>query len=51
MADALAAPPGTHDAIRSTARETVVRRYDLRRVCLPGQVALVEEIGRGPRVA
>ena len=51
VADALAAPPGTHDAIRSTARETVVHRYDLRRVCLPGQVALVEEIGRGPRIA
>ena len=32
--------------LRVAARQTVVQRYDLRRVCLPGQLALVEALQR-----
>ncbi len=32
---------------RKAARETVVRRYDLRRVCLPGQIDLIETLAAG----
>lgn len=32
---------GTMLAMRSRARQTVVERYDLRRICLPQQVALI----------
>jgi glycosyltransferase involved in cell wall biosynthesis len=33
-------------ALREAARRTVVERYDLKRVCLPAQVALVERLQR-----
>jgi glycosyltransferase involved in cell wall biosynthesis len=32
------------DAVRREARRTVVERYDLRRVCLPAQARLVEQL-------
>ena len=35
--------PRAFDALRTTARRTIVERYDLRRVCLPGQLRLLEE--------
>ena len=37
--------------LRDAGRETVVKRYDLRSVCLPRQKALVEDLvnGRPPR--
>jgi glycosyltransferase involved in cell wall biosynthesis len=44
MCDALLAPPDTHDTLRSNARDTIVSRYDLQRVCLPRQMALVERL-------
>ena len=47
VVDAVEAPAERFDALRSTARETVVSRYDLRRVCLPQQLALVERVARG----
>jgi glycosyltransferase involved in cell wall biosynthesis len=33
--------------LRAGARETVVERYDLRRICLPAQLRLVEALNRG----
>jgi glycosyltransferase involved in cell wall biosynthesis len=33
-----------HDHIRRAARLTIVTRYDLKRICLPGQLGLVERI-------
>ena len=33
--------PQKYEAMRSKARETIVQRYDLRRVCLPRQVAML----------
>jgi len=47
MGEALEAPPGAHDALRSNARETIVSRYDLERICLPRQMALVEQLALG----
>ena len=47
MVEALQAPPGAHDRLRSNARETIVSRYDLQRVCLPRQRALVERLALG----
>jgi glycosyltransferase involved in cell wall biosynthesis len=38
------AEPRRYDALRAAARETIVRRYDLRRVCLPRHVALVDAV-------
>ena len=40
--EALAAPRA-FDALRKNARQTVVDTYDLRRICLPAQLALVRE--------
>ncbi len=42
--DALA-HPGKYKAMRAEARRTVVERYDLAKIALPQQVALVEEMG------
>lgn len=47
MVEALQAPPDAHNALRSTARETIVSRYDLQRICLPKQMALVERLALG----
>jgi len=33
--------------LRARARETVVERYDLRRICLPAQLRLLETLNRG----
>jgi len=33
--------------LRARARATVVERYDLRRVCLPAQLRLLETLNRG----
>ena len=41
------AEPGRFDAIRARARAEVVAKYDLKRVCLPAQVALVESLVQG----
>ncbi|WP_112310658.1 glycosyltransferase [Pseudogemmobacter bohemicus] len=38
------AEPERFDAIRQHAREQVIAKYDLKRVCLPAQVALVESL-------
>jgi glycosyltransferase involved in cell wall biosynthesis len=46
LADALANPD--RDApLRAAARATVLKDYDLRRVCLPRQIALLEGMGQG----
>ena len=47
MCEALEAPPGAHDALRNNARETIISRYDLQRICLPKQMALVERLALG----
>ena len=47
MCEALEAPPGAHDALRNNARETIISRYDLQRICLPKQMALVERLAMG----
>jgi glycosyltransferase involved in cell wall biosynthesis len=39
--EALSSP---HEALRASARHTVVARYDLQRVCLPAQRRLVEQL-------
>jgi glycosyltransferase involved in cell wall biosynthesis len=36
--------PNYYSAIRAAARQTVVERFDLKRVCLPQQLALVDEL-------
>jgi glycosyltransferase involved in cell wall biosynthesis len=36
--------PDRMRAIRERARSTVVQRYDLKKICLPGQVRLVESL-------
>jgi glycosyltransferase involved in cell wall biosynthesis len=38
-------------AIRARARDTIVQRYDLKRVCLPAQVALVERLSASSRAS
>ncbi|HHH38052.1 MAG TPA: glycosyltransferase [Sedimenticola sp.] len=43
--DAALDDPGAMEPIRRRARETVVERYDLKRVCLPQQLALIETLG------
>lgn len=37
--------PGDYLAQREAARATIVDRYDLKTICLPAQIALVERIG------
>lgn len=39
------ADPDRHEAMRANARQTVQARYDLKSVCLPRLVALVESLG------
>ncbi|WP_254453650.1 glycosyltransferase [Siccirubricoccus sp. G192] len=39
--------PAAMAPLRAAARETVVRRYDLRSVCLPQQLALVDAVAAG----
>jgi glycosyltransferase involved in cell wall biosynthesis len=39
------ANPGATQPLRRAARETILERFDLERVCLPRQVGLVEELG------
>ncbi len=39
------AHPERHEHLRAAARQTVLDRYDLRRHCLPRQIALVEGLG------
>ena len=39
---------GRMEKIRARARETVVERYDLRKVCLPQQLALIERTVKVP---
>lgn len=43
VADVLA-DPAAHQPLRQAARATVVERFDLRRVCLPRQLALVDRL-------
>ena len=42
--DACLSDPGSFASLRRQARETIVERYDLRRICLPRQIALVEAV-------
>ncbi|WP_137896844.1 glycosyltransferase family 4 protein [Ramlibacter sp. 2FC] len=39
--------PASFDALRANARRTIVERYDLKTLCLPRQMALVEAVHRG----
>jgi glycosyltransferase involved in cell wall biosynthesis len=48
LADALLGRVDVH-ALRAAARQTVVERYDLRRVCLPAGLALLDELAGGHR--
>lgn len=41
------ADPRAFDPIRAAARESIIRRYDLRGVCLPRQLDLVERLAAG----
>ncbi|WP_043830575.1 glycosyltransferase family 4 protein [Muricoccus aerilatus] len=43
MAEALA-DPARHAPLRAAARRTVEKRFDLRRICLPRQVAVIEAL-------
>ncbi|BDI03639.1 glycosyltransferase [Sphaerotilus microaerophilus] len=43
------ADPAGQLPLRATAREDAIRRYDLRSVCLPAQLALVQSVARGER--
>lgn len=40
------AGPAADDGLRAAARATVLERYDLRRLCLPRQIALIEGFAR-----
>ena len=40
------ADPGRDEALRAAARATVLEQYDLKRRCLPRQIALIEGFGR-----
>ena len=44
VVDALANPEA-YRAMRAAARQTVMERYDLRRVCLPAWMRLLEDVG------
>ncbi len=46
MVDGLARQ-AEYKPLREAARRTVVQRYDLRRVCLPRQLALIEAVSQG----
>jgi glycosyltransferase involved in cell wall biosynthesis len=48
IAEVLADPEG-HRQLGERARQDVVERYDLRRVCLPAQLALVDTLAAGRR--
>jgi glycosyltransferase involved in cell wall biosynthesis len=37
--------PHHHIALRAAARRTVIERYDLKSICLPQQIALIERLG------
>jgi glycosyltransferase involved in cell wall biosynthesis len=39
--------PSSFDPIRAAARESIIRRYDLKTVCLPKQIEMVERIAAG----
>ena len=41
---AVLADPAAHQPLRQAARDTVVERFDLQRVCLPQQLALVDRL-------
>lgn len=41
------ADPAAQAPLRAAARRLAVQRYDLRRVCLPAQQALLEQLARG----
>jgi len=41
---AVLADPAAHQPLRRAARDTVVERFDLQRVCLPQQLALVDRL-------
>jgi glycosyltransferase involved in cell wall biosynthesis len=41
--------PAALDPIRAAARESIIARYDLRSVCLPKQIELVERIAAGAK--
>ena len=41
--------PARHAPLRAAARRTVEKRFDLRRVCLPRQMAVVEALAAGRR--
>jgi glycosyltransferase involved in cell wall biosynthesis len=40
------ATAGRYEAVRARASETIEERFDLKRLCLPKQIALVESISR-----
>ena len=44
---AVLADPPAHRRLGEAARALVRERYDLRRVCLPAQLALVDRLARG----
>ena len=37
--------PGQFPEIRARARQTIVETFDLKRICLPRQLALIERLG------
>jgi hypothetical protein len=39
--------PSAFNVFRRNARRTAIERYDLKRVCLPGQLRMLEEISLG----
>jgi glycosyltransferase involved in cell wall biosynthesis len=41
------ARPEQYLALKTQARKTIVEQYDLKRICLPQQLALVEELAKG----
>lgn len=41
------AEPQAFEATRTRARQTVVERYDMRTVCLPAQLAMLEQVRNG----
>lgn len=43
------ADPARYRPLRQAARDTIVRRYDLRSVCLPAQLALIDRVAAGAR--
>ena len=48
MCEALEAPPEAHDApAQAMPARPIVSRYDLQRICLPKQMALVERLALG----